>query len=137
MTVCLDTFALLAWIQGEPAAERVDGDLRRAAGSEDARCLMSAVNLGEAFYILGRRAGLREAELLWDRCARGIIPVAVVEATLARVRSAARIKAGHRLSYADAFAVVTAVEHRAPLLTGAPEILALQDVAGLEVVALA
>ncbi len=36
---------------------------------------------------------------------------------------AASIKAGHRLSYADAFAVATALAHRRTLVTGDPEIL--------------
>lgn len=136
MSVCLDTYALLAWVQGESAADRVDEHLRRAAAADEADCVMSAVNLGEAFYILARRAGSNEAELLWDRCTRGVIPVTVVEPTLARVRAAARVKAGHRLSYADAFAVATALEHRSPIMTGDPEILALEAVAGLEVIAL-
>lgn len=98
MSVCLDTYALLAWVQGEPAAERVDEHLRRAPVSDGARCLMAAVHLGEAFCILGRRADLGEAELLWDRCTCGVIPVTVVETTLPRVRAAARVKVRHRLS---------------------------------------
>jgi predicted nucleic acid-binding protein len=42
------------------------------------------------------------------------------------ILEAARIKADHRLSYADAFAVATAERHRLPLLTGDPELLALE-----------
>jgi predicted nucleic acid-binding protein len=41
----------------------------------------------------------------------------------ARVLEAAHLKAGHRMAYADAFAVVTALAHRLPLATGDPEIL--------------
>jgi len=41
------------------------------------------------------------------------------------VIAAARIKAGGGISYADCFAVATAQRHGAPLLTGAPEIVAL------------
>jgi predicted nucleic acid-binding protein len=43
------------------------------------------------------------------------------------VRTAAQIKAGNRLSYADAFVVATAQRHSAPLYTGDPEIVALGD----------
>jgi predicted nucleic acid-binding protein len=41
------------------------------------------------------------------------------------VLSAARIKAAHPISYADAFAVATAKAEAARLATGDPEILAL------------
>jgi predicted nucleic acid-binding protein len=41
------------------------------------------------------------------------------------ILEAARLKARHSMSYADAFAVATARLARAPLLTGDPEILAL------------
>ena len=40
-----------------------------------------------------------------------------------RVLEAATIKAGHRLAFADAFAMATAIAHRAVLMTGDPEIL--------------
>ncbi len=43
--------------------------------------------------------------------------------TEARVLEAAAIKARHALAYADAFAIATALSHRASLLTGDPEIL--------------
>jgi predicted nucleic acid-binding protein len=43
--------------------------------------------------------------------------------TEVRVLEAAAIKARHALAYADAFAIATAVAHRASLLTGDPEIL--------------
>ena len=41
----------------------------------------------------------------------------------ARVLEAARIKAAYPMADADAFAVATALAHRAVLLTGDPEIL--------------
>lgn len=47
------------------------------------------------------------------------------EPSAASIVAAAGIKARHRLSYADAFAVEVAERHRAPLLTGDPEIVAL------------
>ncbi len=50
--------------------------------------------------------------------------IALEEPDESLVLAAAIIKADHRLSYADAFAVATAERHRAPLLTPDPEILA-------------
>lgn len=48
--------------------------------------------------------------------------------------SAARIKAASRLSYADAFAAATARRHGLPVLTGDPEIVAIERDLDLEVV---
>jgi predicted nucleic acid-binding protein len=53
------------------------------------------------------------------------LPVDVVLVKEPLAREAARVKAQHPLSLADAFDVVTARLHSAPILTGNPEILAL------------
>jgi hypothetical protein len=42
------------------------------------------------------------------------------------VRQAAELKANHAIAYADAFAVATALEFQATLLTGDPEIKPLE-----------
>ncbi len=44
--------------------------------------------------------------------------------------AAARLKAGFKMSFADAFAAATAMELNAALVTGDPELRALED-AGL------
>ena len=41
MSVCLDAFALLAWLQDEPGAEEVESYLGRAAEDSDFRCYLS------------------------------------------------------------------------------------------------
>jgi predicted nucleic acid-binding protein len=45
------------------------------------------------------------------------LPVSVKEATQRRVRRAADLKSSHAIAYADAFAVATALEFDATLLT--------------------
>jgi len=45
--------------------------------------------------------------------------------------SAARLRAAHRLSYADALCVTTGRRHGAPVWTGDPEMVALVDVVDL------
>jgi predicted nucleic acid-binding protein len=49
---------------------------------------------------------------------RGTLPVSVKDATRRRVRRAAELKSRHAIAYADAFAIATAVEFNAILLTG-------------------
>jgi uncharacterized protein len=50
------------------------------------------------------------------------MPVSVKEATQRRVRRAAELKSNHPIAYADAFAVATALEFQATLVTGDLEI---------------
>lgn len=114
MTFCLDSWAVLRWLEGvDPAATRVDGVI-------DTRPVMSWVNLGEVFYVTMRAAGRDVADDLTDDLRRLL---ALDEATPARVLEASAVKAVHSMAFADAFAVATARAHDAVLLTGDPEIL--------------
>lgn len=116
MTTVLDAWALIAYLQDEPAAARVE----RAIRARDA--VVSDVNLGEVLYKVARRDGDATAHDV----VRGLRSVVrAEEPDWALTRSAALVKAHHRLSYADAFAVATALRHDAPLYTGDPEIVAL------------
>jgi predicted nucleic acid-binding protein len=122
---CLDAFAWLAWLQDEPGAAVVQRCLDDAEHGE-AECVTSVINLGEAYYRLVRVGRREQAESLWRMALRRAVPVSVKEATRSRVRRAAELKANHAIAYADAFAVATALEFRAILLTGDPEIKPLE-----------
>jgi predicted nucleic acid-binding protein len=114
LTDCLDSWAILRWLEGEePAAGRVERSL-------ETRPVMSWINLGEVFYVVQRATGADRARaVVVDLRHRLSLDLP----TEARVLEAAAIKARHALAYADAFAIATAVAHRASLLTGDPEIL--------------
>ena len=129
---CLDAFAWLAWLQDEPGAATVQQRLDEAERG-DAECVTSIINLGEAYYRLVRVNRPEEADSLWRMALRRTLPVSVKEATQRRVRRAAELKANHAIAYADAFAVATALEFRATLLTGDPEIKPLEGEHDLEV----
>lgn len=129
---CLDAFAWLAWLQDEPGAAAVQHWLD-AAEAGRAECVTSIINLGEAYYRLVRVERRDEAESLWRLAMRGNLPVAVKDATRRRVRRAADLKSKHPIAYADAFAVTTAVEFNATLLTGDPEIEPLEGEQNLKV----
>jgi predicted nucleic acid-binding protein len=118
---CLDAFAWLAWLQDEPGATAVQRCLDDAERGR-ADCVSSIINLGEAFYRLVRVNRREQAASLWRMALRRRLPVAVKEATQQRVRRAAELKANHAIAYADAFAVATAIEFQATLLTGDPAI---------------
>jgi predicted nucleic acid-binding protein len=108
-------------MQDEPGAAAVQGCLDHAErGHGD--CVTSIINLGEAFYRLVRVDRREQAESLWRMALRRRLPVSVKEATQRRVRRAAELKSNHAIAYADAFAVATALEFQAILVTGDPEI---------------
>jgi predicted nucleic acid-binding protein len=105
---------VLAWLEGqEPTATRVEEAL-------GARPVMSWINVGEVAYVLERRAGIDQARQVVRELRRTLHLELPSED---RVVEAAHLKARHRMAYADAFAVATAMAHGAQLLTGDPEIL--------------
>lgn len=123
--VVLDSWALLAYLKDEPSAGRIEEEwLSRGAA-------ISSVNLGEALYIRIRERGETAAMADVERIRRHS---KVVDPDWALVFSAAKIKAGGGLSYADAFSVATALHLNAPLWTGDPEIVELAESLQCEVV---
>ncbi len=97
----------------EPAASRVSDVLEQQP-------VMSWINLGEVFYVVKRDQGEDEAlETLRDLRPKLDLDLPSED----RVLDAARIKADHPMSYADAFAAATAAAHGVVLLTGDPELI--------------
>jgi PIN domain nuclease of toxin-antitoxin system len=122
--VALDSWAVLALLNDEPAAARVE-----TVVDED-EAVMSWINLGEVYYQTLRRRDEPRARAAVEAIQRR---VRVEEADSTLVLAAARLKARGGISYADAFCVATAQRHRAAIYTGDPEILRLSD-PGVEVV---
>jgi len=119
----LDSWAVLALVLGETSAAIVVRRHLRRAKAGNTRLFLNVVNLTEVYYRTWQLLGEARAEEIWSLVRA--LPVEVVPVKEALAREAARVKARHPLSLADAFAVATARLHSAPLLTGDPEILAL------------
>ncbi len=114
----LDSFALLAYLQAEPASLKVKETLKLAR-DRDAQVFLSLINLGEIVYTVERKLGEDTSrEVLQDVLT---LPIEISEVTMERVLSAAHIKGKFPISYADAFAVALAQEMTATLVTGDPE----------------
>lgn len=122
MSVCLDAFALMAWLQNEPGAGQIEAYLQQAQAEKEQKCFVSLLNLGEVYYQLYRKKGVGKADSFWDEALRGVIPLSVVEVTRKRILEASRLKAHYPIALADAFAIQLALEMQAPLITGDPEI---------------
>jgi predicted nucleic acid-binding protein len=125
----LDSFALLAFLESEPGMARVKEVLKEAEKGH-AQVYLSWINLGEVLYITEREQGQQKA-----RQTMGYIlalPIQMLEIPPLSVVRAAHIKATHRLSYADAFAVVAALDEDAILLTADPEFKSVESMVVVE-----
>jgi ribonuclease VapC len=125
----LDTFALLAYLQDEPAASRVE-KLLDSAGKEKCRLLFSIINLGEILYITERRGGLVKAQEALALIQQ--LPVEILPADEQTIFAAAHIKANHPISYADAFVVAIGIQENAMVITADPEFHAVEQLVNVE-----
>ncbi|MGB9867953.1 MAG: type II toxin-antitoxin system VapC family toxin [Bacillota bacterium] len=123
-----DSYAVLALVEDEPGAKVV----AEIVADEAAELYMSAISLGEVYYVVFRRHGEAAAE----EVVRSVMEeefLTIAEASWRRVKEAARIKAAGGLSYADAFVLELSLELGAPVVTGDPEIQAAAGGLGVEV----
>jgi predicted nucleic acid-binding protein len=118
VSVCLDSWAILAWLDGEePALSRIEGLIAD-------RPLVSWVNLVEVYYRVERDQGRDAADETLADLRAALSPD--LPGT-SRMIEAARLKARGAVALGDCFAVVTAAAHNLVLLTGDPEIINLTD----------
>jgi predicted nucleic acid-binding protein len=118
----LDAWAVLAHFGDETGAERVR-EVLQSGEKDESRIGISVINVGEVAYITERERGITKVhEAL---AALRSLPITVLPADERVVLAAAHIKANHRLSDADAFAAATASLWDARLMTGDPELKAL------------
>jgi hypothetical protein len=118
VSVCLDSWAILAWLDGEePALSVVEASLAN-------RPIASWLNLVEVYYRVARDQGNAVAdETLGDL--RAVLTPDLPGT--ARMIDVARLKARAPIALGDCFAVITAAAHDVPLLTGDPQIIGLAD----------
>jgi ribonuclease VapC len=125
----LDSYAILAFLNDEEGAERVAGLLEDAVETR-APLLVNEINVGEVYYIVAKHRSEDAAEqalLHLDR-----LPLELVSNTFDEVLEAARLKARFPLSYADAFALATAIRFDARLVTGDPEFETAEDLVDVD-----
>ena len=128
----LDTSAILALFTNEPGAARVEELLLAARQPDgDVGVLVPFMTTMEVEYVAWRRFG-RAVAGHW-LAVMSAWPVAVVESDEAWRREAARLKATHRLSVADAWIASLATLHDATLVHKDPE---YDAIAGLKAEAL-
>ena len=122
----LDSWALLAFFEDEPAAEAVE-ELLDQASREKHRLFMTSVNWAEVYSSTMREVSQEAAEQHAQIIANLPIDIVGVGDDLRLARQAAVFKATHRISLADAFAAALAKEKKAELVTGDREFKALES----------
>lgn len=123
MRACLDSWALLAWLDGEePAATIVEDALK-----SHPRPLVSWINAAEVHYRVARDHGGQEA----DRAIAELESVVDLEGvSREHALAAARLKATRPIALGDCFCIALAEANGATILTGDPEII---DAVGIHV----
>jgi ribonuclease VapC len=127
--IVLDSYALVAYFEDEPAAEKVEQVLRQAESGK-LRLLMSLVNWGEVYYILHRSKGENVAEdskLIMEQ-----LPITLMDIDKSVTYQAAKLKAGHAIAFGDCFAAALAIINGSQVLTGDPEFKKLEKEVAVE-----
>jgi predicted nucleic acid-binding protein len=114
----LDSWALMALFNNEPAADAVEKVLEQATADRH-KLLMSVVNWGEIYYSVMRGASPAMAEQKVREIAA--MPIEIVHADLHQTHQAAIYKATKKMSYADCFGAALAKIKNAEFVTGDPE----------------
>ena len=116
-----DSFAILALLENERCADEVAELLSQDGGY----LLMTYVNLGEVLYTIMRERGQDRADMAL--LALEATDLTFVPADRTLTLEAARLKARHRISYADAYCGALARLTSFPLVTGDPEFKQLES----------
>lgn len=125
----LDSHAALVYLKGEKGHEKVKAALADAEKS-DTPLLMSEINIGEVGYTILRA---RLTNNLDDFLSQFLsLPIRRLPVDFDLVIEAAHIKARYSLSYADGFAVATALRNNAAIITGDPEFKAVTELVHID-----
>ena len=119
----LDSFALIAYFRDEAGADKVEALLHKGANEREP-LHMTEVNYAEVQYIIIRTNGLPGWAAVADRLVA--LPIKFHPVTRELADLAARFKAAHPISLADAFAAALVKARDAELVTGAREFKAVE-----------
>jgi len=127
--VLFDSYAILKYYQDEDGAYKVE-DLLISSQQGDLKAYISEINLGEIYYMTIRRLGLESARLHLEQFFE--MPIQVILPSSDIILSASEIKAEYAISYADCFAVATALKVAASIITGDPEFKKVENLVDIE-----
>jgi ribonuclease VapC len=127
--ILFDSFAILKYYQDETGAEKVE-NLLRSAQRDLLKAFMSEINLGEVYYLTIRRIGLEPAKENLERLLN--LPITIISPSSELIMRAAEVKAEYAISYADCFAVATAEQLSASIITGDPDFKKIEPLVSVD-----
>jgi ribonuclease VapC len=113
-----DSFALLKFFQKEKGCEKIGRlleEIRKSGGIK----YINAINLGEIIYTTKREFGDQKKIEVFANIERLKFNILPVPNNL--IFQASEYKAQYGISYADCFALASAIEHKAKIVTGDPD----------------
>jgi predicted nucleic acid-binding protein len=116
--IVLDSWAVIAYLEDEPAAEKV-ADIISDAHEEEIPLLMTVVNAGEVWYIVAREASVSDADASIKQLRD--LGIELIDADWDLAKDAGYFKSKNKMSFADCFAAALTRQRKAHLLTGDPE----------------
>ena len=123
-----DSHALLKFFQKEKGYEKVFHLLEEIRKTGTTKYI-NAINLGEIIYSTKKEFGDQKKLEVLANIERLNFTILPVPNNL--IFQAAEYKAQYALSYADCFALASAVEHKATLVTGDPEFNKVEHLVGI------
>jgi ribonuclease VapC len=118
-TKVLDSYALIAFFEDEPGADKVRELIVKAEEKKATKLVMSVVNLGEVWYSIARSSSANKAEETVSEIEG--MAIEIVDADWELTKQAAKFKANGNISYGDCFAAALAKNRKAELVTGDQE----------------
>jgi uncharacterized protein len=120
----VDSYSILTYLQKGPGWQEM-GLLLRKWRSTRFEAKLNWINWGEIYYITWKYFGKEKAQEVRDLLIA--LPLEVEPVDFELIALAAELKAGHNISYADAFCAATAIRYNAILVTGDPKFKSLED----------
>lgn len=120
--VVFDSYALIAHFRNEQGADLISNLLSEIVLAEKTG-FISVINVGEVFYMLYKKAGVKNAEKAMEIIKT--FPIELVPADYDLTFAAAQLKSRFKISYADAFAAALTIQKKGTLITGDPEFRSL------------
>jgi predicted nucleic acid-binding protein len=124
-----DSYALLRFLQKEAGWDRVR-DLLMQVRRQSGRSLINVINFGEILYITQRKFGQEVRMRAFVAVQQ--VGIQILPCPNNLVYAAAELKAEYAMSYADTFALASAIEHKARIVTGDPEFRQVEHLVEIE-----
>ncbi len=116
--IVFDSWATIAYLEDEPAAEKV-ADIIADAHEQHVPILMTVMNAGEVWYIVARETSAADADASIKQLRD--LGIQFVDADWNLAKGAGHFKSKNKMSFANGFAAALAKQRKAHLVTGDAE----------------